>query len=235
MMEPRLQQLIKLWNESLEGELGADASAELEQLLQDPGLVEQFGEWQAQRSPAEALDAAETPGLDQRVLQAFRRRRAFAKALPWAIGAVVGLGALALGLTLMAPSKRVVAHVVSEDELFNVREQAPEAQPTQRPTLGLPPGYGQRPTKLEIKVGRKVDLRWTQPADGRAAVKVYDGEGEVVRTLWQGRAEAGRYTNTWNGKDDQGRLVRPGRYRLVAESNGDALAERKVQISADAR
>jgi flagellar hook assembly protein FlgD len=109
---------------------------------------------------------------------------------------------------------------------------APSGRPeaTARPTLGLPPGYGQRPTKLESSISGKVELRWTMPEEGQAEVRVLDERGRLVRMVWKGRADSGRYTNNWNGKDDDGRLVSPGLYRLQARAQGRTLAEQSVDI-----
>jgi len=46
-----------------------------------------------------------------------------------------------------------------------------------------------------------------------ASAGVYDVEGRLLRTLWRGeRLPAGRQNPQWNGADDQGQPLPPGRY-----------------------
>jgi flagellar hook assembly protein FlgD len=48
-------------------------------------------------------------------------------------------------------------------------------------------------------------------------LQVFDAAGRAVRTLAQGRMDAGTHTATWNGRDDSGRELAHGIYfvRLV--------------------
>ncbi len=55
-------------------------------------------------------------------------------------------------------------------------------------------------------------LRWTLPAAGRAALRLYDARGALVRTLCDGNLGAGAHQAVWDGTDDRGRTVPAGAY-----------------------
>jgi hypothetical protein len=240
-MEPRLEFLIKLWSDSLERDIGQQAMAELEAMLEDAELVERFGQWQAERSATDGADPGPTPELDRRVRSAFKSRSWVARHWPQLLAAAAGLAGLGIFINALLPRQPDVMPMgiderpLTVDEGLPIEDEAPRsARPaaTPRPTLGLPPGFGQRPTKLEAKISDRVELRWTMPTQAQAEVRVLDRRGRVVRTVWRGRADPGRYSNHWNGKDDDGRLVEPGAYRMQARSEGQVLAEQKVDLSA---
>lgn len=232
-MEPRLERLVELFSESLERDLRPEMEGELQSLLEDPGLVERFADWQASRSPTDGADPGSTPDLDRRVRGLFKGRNYLVRHWQQFLAAAVGIGLVGLFFKAIEKRQPDVVPVAVEDQALDVNPGPEmEAQPTRRPTLGLPPGYGNRPSHLESRVGRKVDLRWTLPEESKASITVYDAKDRLVRTVWQGRADAGRYTNSWNGKDDQGRLVEPGRYRLQAEAGGRVLSKKYVQLNA---
>ncbi|MFH1314227.1 MAG: M1 family aminopeptidase [Candidatus Eisenbacteria bacterium] len=50
------------------------------------------------------------------------------------------------------------------------------------------------------------------PRDERIALRVFDVEGRMVRTLERGRLPAGDYRVSWDGLDDRGNSVAPGVY-----------------------
>ncbi|MBN2171216.1 MAG: T9SS type A sorting domain-containing protein [Candidatus Krumholzibacteriota bacterium] len=63
-------------------------------------------------------------------------------------------------------------------------------------------------------------LRFEQPALGRAALRVYDVSGRLVRTLIDGPLGAGGHTVVWDGRDDAGRPLATGVYLARLESAG---------------
>lgn len=239
-MNPKLEFLIKLWSDSLERDLGQQAAAELESMLRDPELMEQFADWQAERSPAEGAEPPATPDLDRRVRGAFNSRSWAFRHWQQLLAVGIGLGALAVFVNALLPRKPDVLVVSTDDRPLRVddgqaldqAQDEPLPVATSRPTLGPPPGFGQRSTRLEAKIDGKVELRWTMAHDGEAEVRVVDHNGKTVRTVWKGHAEEGRYRNQWNGKDEDGRLVAPGAYRLQALRSGHLLAEQRFDLSA---
>jgi flagellar hook assembly protein FlgD len=49
-------------------------------------------------------------------------------------------------------------------------------------------------------------------------IAVYDASGRRIRTLIDGRLDAGRHTVLWDGTDDRGRRVATGIYFCRLES-----------------
>ena len=49
----------------------------------------------------------------------------------------------------------------------------------------------------------------------RVSLRIYDHAGRLVRTLFSGNRAADTYQVPWDGRDNQGRKVGPGVYRLV--------------------
>ena len=70
--------------------------------------------------------------------------------------------------------------------------------------------------------GAATRIRFALPAAGRAAVRVFDVHGRLVRTLADGPFGAGRHELEWNGRDAAGRNVRAGVFfvRLNSASGG---------------
>jgi len=234
-MDSRLLRLVELWSKSLEGGLDDGAQAELDTLLQDPMLTEQLGDWQAQHSPAEATEPGETPGLDKRVRDNFKRRVLLRKLGPWALGTALALGGAVLLFRWASADAYNVVAVPNEDLAPSSRQSTEPARPTvrkpiPRPTLGLPPGYGSRPTQLQPAIGRTVKLDWTLPVSGEARVQVIDSKGHAVKQLWLGKASAGAYSSAWDGTDNQGRPLAQGTYRIQAALGSDVVAGRDVEL-----
>ncbi len=48
--------------------------------------------------------------------------------------------------------------------------------------------------------------------DGNVTIEIYNVKGQLVKTLFQGKAKAGSYKLTWNGDDQNGKSVSPGIY-----------------------
>jgi hypothetical protein len=55
---------------------------------------------------------------------------------------------------------------------------------------------------------------------GLVTLAIFDVSGRRVRVLEQGELEAGRYTRTWQGRDDTGRAVASGVYFYKLSGNG---------------
>jgi hypothetical protein len=231
-MDARLDRLVQLFSDSLERDLTSELEAELKGLLEDAHLVEAFGQWQASRSPTDGADPGATPELDRKVRSLFRSKNYLLRHWQAFLAGTLGLGLAGLFIKAVEKRQPEVVPVVVEDAALEVQDAPAAVEPARRPTLSLPPGYGIRPRRLESRSAHSVDLRWTLEENAQAAVRVYDEQDRLVRTVWQGHAESGRYTNTWNGRDEAGRLVEPGRYRLQAESGGRVLARKTVRLDA---
>jgi len=72
-------------------------------------------------------------------------------------------------------------------------------------------------------------ITFALPRSGDVRLRVFDLKGRCVRTLIDGRAEAGGASVTWRGRDDQGRQVADGVYFYRLEHAGKNLT-RKVLL-----
>jgi len=62
-----------------------------------------------------------------------------------------------------------------------------------------------------------IEIEWLE-APVIATVRIYDHLGRTVRDLVVGQRQPARVALAWDGCDDRGRLVRTGRYVLLAEA-----------------
>jgi len=76
----------------------------------------------------------------------------------------------------------------------------------------------------------ETSIRFRLPQSGEVALRVYDPAGRLVRTLVEGRLEAGAHAAVWDGTDGRGEGVSSGvyLYRLVAL--GETLSGRMTII-----
>ncbi len=74
-------------------------------------------------------------------------------------------------------------------------------------------------------------MHFTLPVAGRAALRVYDVQGRLVRTLVdEPAASAGEHDIVWDGRDAAGTPLQPGMYMARLETTGPALS-RKLLLS----
>ncbi len=88
------------------------------------------------------------------------------------------------------------------------------------------PNYSAQPTPESgtLRVGPDVpamsvtlDIEWPE-APVIATVRIYDRLGRTVRDLVVGQRQPARVTLAWDGRDDRGKLMRTGRYVVLAEA-----------------
>ncbi len=72
-------------------------------------------------------------------------------------------------------------------------------------------------------------LRWTLPAAGRTALRVYDLCGAVVRTLVDGELGAGSHEAIWDGTDERGRPLPAGSY-FSRLTSAELAATRRILL-----
>lgn len=77
---------------------------------------------------------------------------------------------------------------------------------------------------------RSARLSFRLPAPSRASVQVFGIDGARVRTLHEGRVEAGEHPLTWDLRDEAGTRVEPGIYFVRLEAGGQALRHRLVVV-----
>jgi FlgD Ig-like domain len=73
-------------------------------------------------------------------------------------------------------------------------------------------------------------IRFNLKEPGRAAVTVYDITGRMVRSVFNGQAEAGLHQVTWDGTDARGSRVAPGIYYVRMATEDYAATKRAVFI-----
>ena len=81
------------------------------------------------------------------------------------------------------------------------------------------PNPGPGPATLRFELGRAADVQ----------LEVYDLQGALVRRICSGRREAGRYTESWDGRDGSGRRIAKGIY-LVRFSAAGQHESRKLAM-----
>jgi hypothetical protein len=68
------------------------------------------------------------------------------------------------------------------------------------------------------------------PREGTVALQVYDASGRLVRTLVDGKMEAGEQSVTWNGLDNSGQALSSGTYFYSLSLDGQVLGKGKAVI-----
>ena len=63
-------------------------------------------------------------------------------------------------------------------------------------------------------------IRFELPEKSQISLNIYDITGKLIKTLVNGKKEAGYHLVIWNGKDEKGRDVTSGIYFYQIESKG---------------
>jgi len=97
------------------------------------------------------------------------------------------------------------------------------------PTFDVDPETSAAPALLAAHpnpTSGQTEIGFTLPADGRAALRVYDVAGRLVRTLAEGPMTAGVHRARWDGLDTRGRAARSGIYFAKLEFGKTLRSER---------
>ena len=78
--------------------------------------------------------------------------------------------------------------------------------------------------------GPRTVIEYRLPEAGEARLQVFDAAGRLVRTLAEGRIEAGSHLATWDGRDHSGRAVAAGVYLYRFQSPAGTLT-RKMTLT----
>jgi hypothetical protein len=73
-------------------------------------------------------------------------------------------------------------------------------------------------------------LVFTMAHDGPARISVFDLQGRLVRTLWDGPAVRGANTAIWDGADAAGRMVASGVYFYSLRAEGKEISKKMVVV-----
>ncbi len=97
------------------------------------------------------------------------------------------------------------------------------------PTTGIGPALALAPLSPNPMRARSL-VSWTLPQAGHASVRVFDAAGRGVRTLMEGSAPAGTYSQAWDGRDDDGRRLSPGVYMVEVAAGGLRQSRKAVML-----
>jgi len=103
------------------------------------------------------------------------------------------------------------------------------------PATGVAEESGQVPAKFDLAqnypnpFNPTTEIVYSLPEAGNVTLAVYNSQGQLVRTLVNGRVTTGSHTVTFDGRDDQGRALASGVYiyRLTA---GDKVLQKKMML-----
>jgi hypothetical protein len=72
------------------------------------------------------------------------------------------------------------------------------------------------------------NVAWSVKTAGKVTLKVYDAAGRVVRNLVQSQMKPGRYSVTWNGKANDGRVISAGIYFYKLETASGKFEQKVI-------
>lgn len=159
----------------------------------------------------------------------------------WSIVVSAGPFSLAPG-----DSAVVAVAVVAGDSLLDLEENADRAQEkyewlgvAEGPESQVPVFTFQLSQNYPNPFAQATTIRYTLPRGGHSRLRVYDLTGRAVRTLVDGKEEAGLHLVRWDGRDGLGREVPNGVYfyRLSVGARGgeddrgvEFLSTRKLTV-----
>lgn len=132
--------------------------------------------------------------------------------------------------------------VPTGEELVQHAYALQQAQALPTATLRRTPGSGVAIPLAAIAqfIGLTEDLsptiRYEVQTVSHVQVRVYSVQALLVATLYDGVQRPGRYSLTWNGRDDQGRAVPPGDYVAEVRIGGTQRLYKRIRLgSSDIR
>jgi len=73
-------------------------------------------------------------------------------------------------------------------------------------------------------------ISYQMAAPGPVSIKIYNVEGKLVRTLVDGRVDAGEHSVMWNGRDNSGEVAANGVYFCSMQAEGYRATEKIVFV-----
>jgi len=125
---------------------------------------------------------------------------------------------LLVGLYLLQETVDLVSNMIAAC-IDHMTDVPGEDVPSRKALLGAVPNPFNPSTKLSYETDRTDLVR----------LKVFDAAGRLVRTLVDGRREAGRHDEVWDGRDDAGRLSPAGVY-LYRFTAGSFIETRRMVL-----
>jgi len=73
-------------------------------------------------------------------------------------------------------------------------------------------------------------ITYSIPEDGKVKLSIYNLKGQLVKKLVNEIQEIGAYTEIWDGKNSQGKLVRSGVYFYQIKQNGKSKTKKMILV-----
>ncbi|MBI4726383.1 T9SS type A sorting domain-containing protein [candidate division TA06 bacterium] len=73
-------------------------------------------------------------------------------------------------------------------------------------------------------------INYQLPQAGQVSLKIYNINGQLVRTLFKGNKESGQYSVIWNGTDNKNRKISNGIYIVKLKANQQTITNRIILI-----
>lgn len=97
--------------------------------------------------------------------------------------------------------------------------------PTGSNSIQAPGASSNAPSPATDLEGTSVQVDVENDKDQTVNVLIFDGQGLLVRRLFQGVMKAGEGSIPWDGKDDLGRTLRPGDYTVEVQMGGQSMSQ----------
>lgn len=91
-----------------------------------------------------------------------------------------------------------------------------------------PPPPAEPPRTLQA--GTAADISYQIAAPDSVSIEIYNGSGDLVKTLFEGTSPAGSFTKTWDGTDNKGARVLVGPYFYTVSIGKSAATRKKVSF-----
>jgi hypothetical protein len=131
-------------------------------------------------------------------------------------------GATRLGYTV-SPAKNVSGYlyyfVTATD--FSGNQGKPATLNTLTGVGGTPASYALSVSNYPNPFNPRTTVSYTVPSRGHVSITIYDTNGALVRTLFNGEHNAGAFTTEWDGLADNGSAVGSGIYFARIVQNGE--------------
>ena len=114
--------------------------------------------------------------------------------------------------------------IILEDILFGFGEFG-SSDP-----VGVTPAAVLSVTSFPNPFNPATTIKLTLPRTGDVSLKVFNVRGELVRTLVDGRLEAGMHDIVWDGKADQGNQVASGVYFYEMKAGGEVRVNKMALV-----
>ena len=106
--------------------------------------------------------------------------------------------------------------------------------PVGNPNLATGTGDTPRAFRVEANVPNpfnpSTSIAFSAPRAGEVSVRIFNVRGELVRTLLDGRVEAGEHTVQWNGTDDRDAPVASGVYMYRVDGFGESFTRKMALV-----